>query len=1187
MTICIALAAAALGQQSCKDLREEAEKPWQATITASIESDAETRTSLSSSWNGVSSVFWSEGDQIAVYIDGSTNYRPFTLSKGAGTKNAFFTGDGVGSSYVALYPLSMNPSLSGKNLNVTFPYEQAYIPDSFVPGAFPMAAVSGSSDIHFRNVCSVLRLSLTGHNRVTRIVFRSKDPAALVCGKAVINLDNADAPVLKVVDNGRDSLALNVSDVTLKKDAATDFFLVLPAQTYKGGFTVRIYSDNRYMEKVYTADFTMERSRLHKAGAFEFTPNGVDESTFLSGSGTKADPFLIQSLSDLVLLRDSVNGNKAILSENGAVVNASTAYYLLTCDIDLSPVCGADKKWNWKPIGSDTAPFSGMFDGGYHKVENLYINGDYPLSGLLGMVDNGTVTSLSVSGSVLGVYISGLVAGRVKGEISNCTSSGKVISEYGSIIGGIAGEMEGSLSCCVNYAEVRANGYAGGIAGNLYGNGAFDCINKGAVTGNNNIGGIAGNCSGTCSDCTNYGAVTCKSTVGGISGYHNHGSIINSVNEGKVDGSEMAGGIVGYLHQSVLVANCANHAPVSGSGEYIGGICGLAGSEFSYNGPSSIRNCVNTSDVACSGTATSVGGICGGSEGATNFNGDTFKASETEQNYWLYDAARGLGIKAGIGKDEGKSANNFVLSVDEMKGTPSGRTFYKTYSSVTDALSAWAFDNSGSTRYQGWKASPSSGYPALTGMDASLPGTPAKAFELSKSSFDVMAVGERIEIEVKSIESYSISVPGWITEGPVQAIEAKPLCKVHSFYVAYNDSETSRKGEIVFVNSSGTAVRAVVTQSGTYLKVDATDLVLESSGRPRSVPVSSSLEWKASSSEVWCVVSPSAGKGDGSVTLKAAANESDKTRSAVVTVASADGKYVCKVNVVQSGSHQEGQQIDWTGYKFIHKSLTMLFTSTYDGWSGKMELAIRKAMELYPGKMTYVAIHESGSELAFSQSNAMWNQYWYNTYPYGLIDCRMGFGSEDPAETSAGYIVNTIKETESTYGTLTGVAVNSTVTGNMVDAQVDVYVKKAGDYKITVLLLEDGIKCRQSDYENGNQERYVHNCVARGAMSSIRGDEFVTDKDNTVRTFNYSSSVPSSCDLSNMHILVYVQRKFAPQPAIQSFEYGNFFVDNSADVKAGEILKLALEGGTETGGGGTGSGGNNEGITTGGDINIK
>lgn len=239
-------------------------------------------------------------------------------------------------------------------------------------------------------------------------------------------------------------------------------------------------------------------------------------------------------------------------------------------------------------------------------------------------------------------------------------------------------------------------------------------------------------------------------------------------------------------------------------------------------------------------------------------------------------------------------------------------------------------------------------------------------------------------------------------------------------------------------------------------------------------------------------------------------------------------------------------------------------------------------MELYPDKISYVALHNTDSDLAFSQVGPLNSQYVISGFPSGIVDGRVKIENY-PVETSAQNIVNAVKETEEKYGTVTGVEINSSVSGRTAKVDVGVYAKKAGDYKITVLLLEDDIINYQADYEEGDHQNYDHDNIARVAMSNVQGEAFSVSSDFTVKNFSFSASIPSSCVLANMRVLVYVQRKFGSYPVIQSGNYGEYFVDNSADVALGGNLKLALEG---SGGGGSGSGGDNEGITPGGDIEM-
>jgi hypothetical protein len=150
---------------------------------------------------------------------------------------------------------------------------------------------------------------------------------------------------------------------------------------------------------------------------------------------------------------------------------------------------------------------------------------------------------------------------------------------------------------------------------------------------------------------------------------------------------------------------------------------------------------------------------------------------------------------------------------------------------------------------------------------------------------------------------------------------------------------------------------------------------------------------------------------------------------------------------------------------------------------------------------------------------------------------------------------------------------------------VGVYLKKAGDYKITVLLLEDDIINPQSDNVDGYNAQYVHDCVARVAMTDVLGDTFGSASDFSVQRFNYAATIPNGYDVNNMRVMVYIQRAYGSYPIKQNGSFGNYFIDNCATVDLGNSLKLALEGGSSGGGGGS-SGDDNEGITPGGEIDM-
>ena len=111
------------------------------------------------------------------------------------------------------------------------------------------------------------------------------------------------------------------------------------------------------------------------------------------------------------------------------------------------------------------------------------------------------------------------------------------------------------------------------------------------------VGGICGGNSGTIENCYNAGTVKASlgSTdwLGGISGSNEGGSIIGCFNTGNISGSGCyIGGICGEsgIYQQIsgsIIKNCYNAGKITSSTDYIGGICGQCWQ-------STLENCYNT-----------------------------------------------------------------------------------------------------------------------------------------------------------------------------------------------------------------------------------------------------------------------------------------------------------------------------------------------------------------------------------------------------------------------------------------------------------------------------------------------------------------------------------------------------------------------------------------------------------------
>ena len=235
---------------------------------------------------------------------------------------------------------------------------------------------------------------------------------------------------------------------------------------------------------------------------------------------------------------------------------------ILNNDIDLSGI-------DWTPIGTESRPYTGNFDGGGHTITGLKIDKsgtDYVgLIGCLGSggkVQNVTLTNISVSGA-------------------NC-------------VGGIAGQNYGTVENCSVNGTVTGKGFTdtGGIAGSNYGT-ISGCSAEGTVTGSVNVGGISGLC------VPNYDTGT--------------GSLIGSTIEGchstaAVSGISSVGGVVGNLGNNSFLMACYSTgdatATITDGYAHVGGVVGI-------NGQGTVTACYHATGEITSSVGDRIGGIAG------------------------------------------------------------------------------------------------------------------------------------------------------------------------------------------------------------------------------------------------------------------------------------------------------------------------------------------------------------------------------------------------------------------------------------------------------------------------------------------------------------------------------------------------------------------------------------------------
>lgn len=212
------------------------------------------------------------------------------------------------------------------------------------------------------------------------------------------------------------------------------------------------------------------------------------------------------------------------LIEFAAQVNGGTTFQGKTVtlgdDIDLN-------NEPWTPIGSNSKPFKGTFDGGDHTISNLNVTGD----GYVGLFG----------------YIGGNAEVRDLPEIRNLTVENVTVSATGNNVGGVIGNAFVAKITNVHVmgtVDIEGRGYVGGIVGHGY------------VKVNN---------------CSVEAGGTIKSNfwcVGGIIGYGGEGftAVTDTAVDGGTDGltiTSAAGAVAGIIGRA---EDNNGSQPCSGSG---------------------------------------------------------------------------------------------------------------------------------------------------------------------------------------------------------------------------------------------------------------------------------------------------------------------------------------------------------------------------------------------------------------------------------------------------------------------------------------------------------------------------------------------------------------------------------------------------------------------------------------------
>ncbi len=219
---------------------------------------------------------WTEGDLLSVFNKNDANEKwKFRGQTGdhngeIGRLEQVNPGNDI-DRIVIVYPYKEGYVLYGDEhvIYTTLSDTQTYMEDSYGLGDNTMIATGNTDNFLFRNVFSMLKLTLIGEGTVKQIKFYGNDYPRLA-GPVKMNYEDFSIEFIDAPSEGGDDLEATLADdsilylnceegVRLHEELTTNFYITLVPQTFKEGFTIEVITEEGWTYKKTTVkevDFT-------------------------------------------------------------------------------------------------------------------------------------------------------------------------------------------------------------------------------------------------------------------------------------------------------------------------------------------------------------------------------------------------------------------------------------------------------------------------------------------------------------------------------------------------------------------------------------------------------------------------------------------------------------------------------------------------------------------------------------------------------------------------------------------------------------------------------------------------------------------------------------------------------------------------------------------------------------------
>ena len=312
-------------------------------IFVSFEEQSDTRIQLNEECKTV----WTKGDLISVFEKNRAN-ACWRYIGATGKRNGAFIPKSSASStqsldkVVVVYPYNESYTISvDKRIVTTLPAEQLYHTGSYSVGDNLMVSQSDDRNFVLKSVCGWLKFQFVGTGVITKIEF-SGNNYEQIAGKVRVDCTDASLDLIEdmledpTTDDGEvggtlidpedyvTTVALNCGEegVALNSDTVTDFYLILPPQTFESGITVKVTcADGTVVEKSTKSPLTISRNAIQPMTALTINGKPTEPATneIWYTATKKIDPYSGEWGANLISNEWDEHTGKGVITFDGTI----------------------------------------------------------------------------------------------------------------------------------------------------------------------------------------------------------------------------------------------------------------------------------------------------------------------------------------------------------------------------------------------------------------------------------------------------------------------------------------------------------------------------------------------------------------------------------------------------------------------------------------------------------------------------------------------------------------------------------------------------------------------------------------------------------------------------------------------------------------------------------------------------